>query len=313
MTITRVALLQALGLFASGSAGAFAATEKALQHVTFTTTVADDMRSLLYAQSSGLFRDAGLDVTFTPAATGAVVAQAIVGGAADIGKASITSIIAAYARGLPFAVIAPGLQYRKEDPTAGILVKADSPFKTVLDLQGKIVTCSAIGDIAYLGLRALIDRAGGDSSTVKWIEMPFPAVPVAIEEGRVDAGLMGEPAMMQEVKAGRLRYFVDELTGYSRPILEVVYFTARDWAAKNRDVVASFRKVILQASAYANTHVPETLPLLLRLTKMDPNVALEMRHAYSATTFDPAAIQPVIDLMVKYKAIPKEFDARELL
>lgn len=313
MTMKRATLIQGLGLLAATGGPALAADEKPLKTVSFITTVADDMRSFLYAQSSGLFRQAGLELTFTPAATGAVVAQAIVGGAADIGKASITSIIAAYARGLAFAVIAPGLSYRKEDPTAGILVKADSPLKTVLDLQGKTVTCSAIGDIAYLGLRSLIDKAGGDSSTVKWIEMPFPAVSAAIQEGRVDAGLMGEPAMMQDIKAGKIRYFVDELTGYSRPILEVVYFTTRDWAAKNRATVAGFTKAILQASAYANTHVAETVPLLLPLTKMDPKVAMDMRHGYSATTFDPGAIQPVIDLMAKYKSIPKTFDARELL
>lgn len=313
MTMTRATLIQGLGLLAASGGTALAADEKPLKQVSFITTIADDMRSFLYAQSAGLFRQAGLEVSFTSGATGAVVAQAIVGGAQDIGKASITSIIAAYARGLAFAVIAPGLSYRKEDPTAGILVKADSPLKTVLDLQGKTVTCSAIGDIAYLGLRSLIDKAGGDSSTVKWIEMPFPAVSAAIQEGRVDAGLMGEPAMMQDIKAGKIRYFVDELTGYSRPILEVVYFTTRDWAAKNRETVAGFTKAILQASAYANTHVAETVPLLLPLTKMDPKVAMEMRHGYSATTFDPGAIQPVIDLMYKYKSIPKSFDAKELL
>jgi NitT/TauT family transport system substrate-binding protein len=164
-----------------------------------------------------------------------------------------------------------------------------------------------------LGLRALIDKAGGDSSSVKFIEMPFPAVSAAIQQGRVDAGLMGEPAMMQDVKAGKLRYFVDELTGYSRPILEVVYFTTREWAAKNKETVAAFSKAVLRGAAYANTHVAETVPLLLPLTKMDPAVAMEMRHGYSATTFDPAAIQPVIDLMVKYKSIPKGFNAKELV
>jgi NitT/TauT family transport system substrate-binding protein len=313
MRMTRSSMIAGLATLAATRGTAPAADEKPLTPVTFITTVADDIRAFLYAQSSGLFRQGGLDVTLQQAGTGAIVAQAIVGGATDIGKASITSIIAAYARGLPFAVIAPGLSYRKEDPTAGILVKADSPLKTVLDLQGKTVTCSAIGDIAYLGLRALIDKAGGDSSSVKWIEMPFPAVSAAIQQGRVDAGLMGEPAMMQDVKAGKIRYFVDELTGYSRPILEVVYFTTRDWAGKNKETVAAFTKAVLRGAAYANTHVAETVPLLLPLTKMDPTVAMEMRHGYSATTFDPAAIQPVIDLMVKYKSIPKGFNAKELV
>ena len=118
--------------------------------------------------------------------------------------------------------------------------------------------------------------------------------------------------MMEDVRAGKLRYFVDELTGYSRPILEVVYFCTRDYATKNRDAIARFQKVMLRAAAYANTHVAETVPLLLPSTKMDPKVAPEMRHGYTATTFDPGAIQPVIDLMVKYKNIPKGFDARKL-
>jgi hypothetical protein len=46
---------------------------------------------------------------------------------------------------------------------------------------------------------------------------------------------------------------------------------------------------------------------------MDLKVATDMRHGYTATKFDPSAIQPVIDLMAKYKNIPHGFEARELL
>jgi NitT/TauT family transport system substrate-binding protein len=308
--MTRGALIAGAACFAAAAGTARAAD---LTPVKFISTIADDLRPFLWAQNTGLFRQAGMDITFQGVGTGAIVAQEIVGGAADIGKASITSIIAAYARGIPFTIIAPGLSYRKEDPTAGILVAANSPLKTPLDLQGKVVTCSAIGDIAYLGLRALIDSRGGDSSTVKWVEMPFPAVSAAIQAGRVDAGLMGEPAMMEDVRAGKIRYFVDELTGYSRPILEVVYFTTHDYASKNREMIGRFAKVLERAAAYANTHPAETIPLLLPLTGMDLKVATDMRHGYTATKFDPSAIQPVIDLMAKYKSIPHGFEARELL
>ena len=260
MTMTRATLLGGAAALAASATAVGTATAADVTQIKFITTLADDMRPFLYAQSVGWFKEANLDIEFQNVATGAVVAQQIVGGAADIGKASITSIIAAYARGLAFAVIAPGLSYRKEDPTAGYLVLANSPLKTPNDLQGKTVSCSAIGDIAYLGLRALIDSHGGDSSTVKFVELPFPAVSAALVAGRIDAGLMGEPAMMEDVRAGKLRYFVDELTGYSRPILEVVYFCTRDYATKNKDAVNRFQKVILRAAAYANTHVAETVP-----------------------------------------------------
>ena len=48
-------------------------------------------------------------------------------------------------------------------------------LKSVRDLEGKIVGCTAIGDIGYLGLRTMIDAQGGDSSKVKWVEIPTSA------------------------------------------------------------------------------------------------------------------------------------------
>jgi len=83
------------------------------------------------------------------------------------GKSSIMSVISAYSQGLPFALVCPGQLYRPTDPIiAAIMVAAASPIRTPLDLQGKTVAVSAVGDISYLGLRALIDARGGDSSTV---------------------------------------------------------------------------------------------------------------------------------------------------
>ncbi len=310
-------VLRRTTFLASGLAAFAASTQPGraadATQIRYTTSIADDLRPFLYAQSAGLFKQANLDVSLISSATGASVAQSILGGATDVGKASVSSLIAAYARGLPFYLVAPGLFHRKEELTAGICVLATSPLKTVLDLQGKTVCSTGVGSIASLGLRSLIDNAGGDSTTLKWVELPFAAVPPALEAGRIDAGLMGEPAMTEGIKSGKLRYFVDELGGYSRPILEVVSFCTREFAQKNKDAIARFGKILRDANNYANTHIAETLPLLLPLTQMDPKVAQEIHHGFSATSFDPGALQPVIDLMVKYKEIPKSFDARELL
>jgi len=165
MAITRAALIQ--GALLAAATPAALAQNATLTPVRFIASVADAVRPFLYALNAGLFRQAGLDVDWQQATTGAVVAQSIVGGAKDIGMASITSIIAAYARNLPFAILAPSIIYRKDVATAGIVVAANSPLRTPLDLQGKVVSCSAIGDIAYLGLRAIIDARGGNSSSCR--------------------------------------------------------------------------------------------------------------------------------------------------
>jgi NitT/TauT family transport system substrate-binding protein len=285
----------------------------ALTTIHFTSSSSDDLRPLLYAQSAGLFQKAGLNVVIDKASSGGVVAQSVIGGAMDIGKASLSSLVAAHARGVPFVLIAPSAIHRKDDANSGVMVAANSPIKSVLDLQGKVVGCTAIGDIGYLGLRAMIDAQGGDSATVKWVEIPTSALSATVEQNRVDAGLTTEPYMTKDLATGKFRILVDMLNGYPHPILESAYFAKRDYVEANRGTVARFAKVLQQAAAYADNHVPETLPLLISFTGLDTDVAEKMHKTYTPLSFEPQQIQPVIDLAAKYQIIPKGFAAADML
>jgi NitT/TauT family transport system substrate-binding protein len=300
-------------VLAAGSGVAWGQAERPLTPVRFISSPSDDLRPILYAQSAGLFKQGGLDFTMQSSSSGAVVAQSVIGGAMDIGKASITSVIAAHARGIPIVLIAPSMIYRKEASTSGIVVTPKSPLRVPRDLEGKVVACTAIGDIGYLGMRALVDKEGGDSGLLKWVEIPVSAVSLAVQQGRVDAGLIVEPYMSEDIKAGKLRLFVDMLEGYPRPILESVFFATHDYVAKNRDVVIRFARVLQESARYCNTHEAETIPLFISYSGMDPRLAYQMHHTTTALAFNAAAIQPVVDLAARYKIIPKAFDARELI
>jgi NitT/TauT family transport system substrate-binding protein len=281
--------------------------------IRFTSAAGDDLRPILYAQSAGLFKRAGLNVTVQLANSGATVAQAIVGGAMDIGKGTITSIIAAHARGIPVVLITPSMIYRKDAPTSGVVVSTNSALRTARDLQGKVIACSALGGIAYLGLRAMVDDQGGDSEQMKFIELPGAAVPLAVEQGRVDAGVTEEPYLTESIRTGKVRLLLDMLDGYPHPVLESVFFATRDYVTQHREAVRLFTQVVADAARYTNTHEAETVPLFVALSGMDPRLASQMHHTYTPPSFDASEIQPVIDLAAKYKTIPKAFDARELI
>lgn len=293
--------------------GTSSAQQPNLTTIRVISSPSDDLRPLLYAQKAGLFTKAGLNVVLERSSSGAVVAQAIVGGAMDVGKASLSSLIAAYARGVPFELVAPSAIHRAASANSAVVVAANSPIRSVLDLQNKIVSCTAIGDIGYLGLRAMIDAQGGDSSTVRWVEIPTSAVAVALEQARVDAGVTTEPYMTKDLRGGKVRMLVDMLNGYPRPILESAFFATRDYVEKNRDVVARFAKALQQASIYSNTHEAETVPLFAAFGGLDDDTAAQMHRTFTPPTFDPSQIQPVIDLAAKYKVIPRRFDAREII
>jgi len=122
-----------------------------------------------------------------------------------------------------------------------------------------------------------------------------------------------EPYMTKDLSAGKVRVLVDMLNGYKRPILEGAYFAMHDYVVAHPDAVARFARVLQQAAVYTNAHTAETIPLLVAYTGMDPDTATRMHHAVIATSFDAADIQPIIDLAVKYKVIPKRFEAREMM
>lgn len=282
--------------------------------IRYFSSASDDQLPVLYAQKAGLFQEAGLNLVAERAPSGAAVAQAVVGGAVDIGKGSLSSLIAAHVRGIPFELIAPAAIHREESSiNSAIVVAVNSPLHAPLDLQGKVVASTAIGDIGYLGTRAMIDGLGGDSSTMRWVELPTSAVAAAIEQGRIDAGITVEPYMSKDLATGKLRILVDPLNGYRRPILEGAYFAMHDYIAAHRDTVARFVRVLQQAATYTNAHTAETLPLFIAYSGMDAETATKMRHAVIATTFDASDIQPVVDMAAKYKVIPHGFDAREMI
>lgn len=309
----RATFVRGLSFAAIAGAATLPARAQDLMTIRLVSAPSDDLRPLLYGQQAGLFKRAGINLDIERSNSGAVAAQAILAGSMDIGKSSLSPLIAAHARGVPFVLIAPSAIHQAKEPNSAVFVNADSPVKSPLDLQNKVVSCTAIGDIGYLGLRAMIDARGGDSSTVKWVEIPTSAVAAAIAQGRVDAGLTTEPFMSHDLKGGKVRVLVDMLSGYPHPILESVFYTTRDYAERNRDLIARFSKVLQQAAAYSNTHPAETVPLYASFAGLDPAVAASMHRTYTALQFDPSQIQPVIDLAAKYKIIPGGFDAREMI
>lgn len=279
----------------------------------FIGTANEDLLPFWYAQSNGAFVKAGLNVTLTAGSTGTVATEAIVAGAADIGRSSPQSIISAHVHGIPLVIVWPsGVHHQNVLGNAAIAVAPSAPFKSVLDLQGKVIACTAIGDVGYLGLRSLLDQSGGDSTTLKWIEMPIPTVAAALGQGRIDAGLTNEPTMTRDLLAGKIRIFVDMLDGYKGTVAQNVYFTTKNYAQANAGTINSFIGVLRQATQYVTAHESETLGLLVKNTGIDPEVAAKMHHMSLATAWDPSLVQPLIDVAAKYKQIPQRFDAREL-
>lgn len=307
----RNVFLSALGaLCAAGIPGATIAATAPVT-IRAAATLDDDATPFIYAMQSGVFRRYDIDATLGRATSGAAIAAGVLGGSFEVGKSGITTLCVAHARGVPLVWLAPAGEYDVNNPPrVGLLVRADGPLKTAADLSGKTIGVSAIGDVFTLGVRGWVDAHGGDSATIKLTEVPMSQAALAAETGRIDAGVVVEPFLGAALAAGKVRSIGDPISGIGGHFMQSAWFTSADFAAKNPDAVDRFIRAMREASTYANAHHAETATMLLKFLNID--VPLTSRVPLGVR-FNPAQIQAVIDLQVRYKMLAGTFDARDVI
>ena len=125
-----------------------------------------------YAADLGLYTKYGLNVDVQVAPTGAAIAAAITGGSAEIGYANLISIAQAVESGIPFGVVLP---------------------------------CSTYSSKARPTTLLIVDKNGGDSKSVHWLDMTPAEEPAALAQARVAAISVTEPmASMSLAQGGRI-------------------------------------------------------------------------------------------------------------
>ena len=290
-----------------------AAQEGPLTTVRVGTVPNDEASPLLYAQHAGLFRKAGLDVQVQAATSGAAIASAIIGGSFDIGSVSMMAQITGHSRGVPFVMIAPSLLYVTDEPSTLMLVRSDSPIKSVHDLGGKTIASGAIRDVGWLAAHAWADANGIDSSTLKFVELPMASSAAALEAKRIDAVGLINPSLQEALASNHFRSIGKSFDGIAKRWLIASYCCTADYAAKNPTVISRFTTVLSAATRYSNVHPAETAPLIAAFAGIELSRALTMKRARCSEFLDPRDIQPAIDAAAKYGVIDKGFPAQEII
>lgn len=264
-----------------------------------------------YAQELGYFKAAGLDVQIEVMQSGPVIAPAVIGGTLDAGAMNSGSLAGARERGLPLRYFAPAAIASPSSTSDVIMVRSDSPIKTGADMNGKTVAIVAMKTVQHAAVLLWVDKHGGDSKTLKFIEVPFPEMIGTLDAGRVDIAIPSEPFTSQGRATNRtIGGAYEALPG---PILLFGFAATDAWLKANPDTAAKFADAISKAGAWANGHAKESATMLTAFAKLDPKVASTMARARYATTIDPKMVQPSVDLMVRYGMLPTTIDATELI
>jgi NitT/TauT family transport system substrate-binding protein len=280
-------------------------------------TADEDVVGLLYAQQAGLFRKAGLELQVTRLNGSAEITAALVGGSLDVGKVSTYNIILAHSKGIPLVIEAAAAIYTRTTSGVGDVALVAAKSSTIAkgaDLNGKTMATNSIGDYLSLATMGWVDQTGGDSKTLRFVEVPRSAVAAAILSGRVDVGILAQPNLNAALGGG-CKVVGFPLDVFGKQYVATAFVTTPTYAGANGATLARFRRALSDGSAYANTHQSAVLPLLANFTN-DPSQLSGLVNVVVGTQsrlHDPTMFQPMIDAALKYKTIPAGFHYTEMI
>lgn len=306
-----VALLSAVAVLVGAQPGM---TQPAVTSLRLGIIPSITAAQAYYAEQMGFFKKHGLNVEIQTMNSGASIAAAVAGGSLDVGFADVVSITNARERGLPFSYIAAGILNTSEFPLSGLLVRADSAARDAKSLNGQTIAVNAVNTFSTVATDAWVDSNGGDSKTLKFIELPLPQMASAVAQGTVQGAFAGEPFFTMAIARGDLRVAMFTKGGIAATYMPSGWFADAGWIQKNKAIAAQFAAAMYDAAVWANANRQAVAPILVSSLKLPEAVARGLSAPpYYGEALRVTDIQPVIDAAVKYGAIQTPFRAQDLI
>ena len=277
--------------------------------ITIAVLPSDSVRMAYYAIDRGSFKRAGLDAQLVSLQSGPAIAAAVASGAADFGAANIIALAVAHEKGLPFIAIAPAGVYTEHVVTQALVVEQSSKMKTAKDLVDRVIGVDSLKTLATIAISSWVDRNGGDSTTLKFIEIPFAQMGMALAAGRVDAAFIPEPVLSGVLNSGG-RVLSAPLNAIGPELQLGAWFTTADYAKTHADLIRRFVLALAENVSLANSSKNTNAAIFEKYTGIQAHE--NTQWMVQADRVNLATVQPLIDAATKYGVLKRTFPASEL-
>jgi NitT/TauT family transport system substrate-binding protein len=244
----------------------------------------------------GFFASEGLDATVETVQSAAAAVPALLNGEFQFLESASAPTIAALSNKLPVKVV--GNETTMNDAQAILLVAADGP-KTLAELAGKTVAVNALRAFLQLANQAAIDKAGGDSSKVKFVELPFSDMIGALKAGRVDAITVPEP-LSTIGQAQGLRVLSQVWQAMPKDAAAGWQLATASYAKANPDVIKKFQSALRRSVTYASQHPDEVRAIVATYMKVDATILGKVVLPDYVPDVSVTATEALVKLMRQY-------------
>jgi NitT/TauT family transport system substrate-binding protein len=273
-----------------------------------------DVAPLYLGQKQGFFEDENLKIEPQLAEGGAAIVPAVISGDNQIGFSNTTSLLIAGSQNVPVQIISQGVVGGASEDEAwdAVLVKKGGPIKSAQDLEGKTIAVNTLQNVGPLTINTALDSRGVDYTKVKYVEVPFPDMNAALDQGRVDAVWVVEPFVTQGKGMDHepILYPYEE----TEPNLTVAtYFASTQYIEENGDVVDRFVRAMNKSLEYAQSNPDAVRQIVLEYTQIPPPAAEAMTLPQWTADLGLPTIEKTAELAQEYGFVEEQPNLDELI
>ena len=279
----------------AGGAGV-SASALAQTKVTIGYTGANTFVPAFVAKDKGFFAKHGLDVTLQRIPVGSTIPGALMANSLTVGTLTAPVFLAANENGIELAIIAGASLQSKANPTAGVVVRADSGIKKPEDFRGKKIGAPGVNGLQDILFKKWLKNNGVDWRAVTYVDAPFPQMGDMMRGGQLDGALPVEPFLSRITTTGVgslvSHYPVEVADNY----LESFYVVTQKWAAANGAAVKGFRAAIADGVAFVKSNPDEAKKTQTTYLGLPEAVVATLPLATYTVDVSPAQVAFWIDL-----------------
>ena len=257
-----------------------------------------DVAPVFVGIEEGIFTDHGFDIETEIASGGAAIIPAVTGGTYEVGFSNNVSLIIGNSTGLDLEMIAPGVGISEETSEdvgyCNIMAHPDSGISEPTDLEGMSIAVNTLNNIGDITISYGLEQNGADADSVNFVEMPFPDMPAALMEERIEAVWICEPFVTILLDDGAVPV-MDQYAAAHPNLTVASYFAHGPWAAENTEVLARFTTALEESFEFASNNPDAVREAVTDYAGIEQDVADRMRLPDFPAEFNEESLQLLID------------------
>jgi NitT/TauT family transport system substrate-binding protein len=282
--------------------------------ITVGTLPIANAAPMYLGMEKGFFEAENLKIEPQVGEGGAALIPSLISGDAQFAFVGVIPAITAVAQKVPIKIVTSSddAAATEDEDWQTLVVPKGSPIKGVEDLPGKTIAVNALRGLAEVVISRSLEKQGVDYEAVKLLEVPFPEMPAALEQGRVDAALLTEPFLSAVLAQGG--------TQIDAPSVETVpnfpngvYVSSEQYIAENGDVVDRFASAMNKSLEYADSNPEEVRRIVPTYTETPEEAAQQMRLPVFDSELDREGIELEAELTAKYGIVDEAPAYEELV